>query len=59
MVPAESDKVTLTKKMQVLRRAQARLAGMALAGTKRASDELIEDRKAEARSAASGAEDRL
>ena len=58
MVPAESDKVTLTKNMQVLRRAPALLAGRALTGAKLASDELIEDRRAEARSAAGGAKDR-
>lgn len=52
MVLAESDKVTLTKKMQMLKRAQARLAGMALDGTKLASDELIEDRKVEVHPAA-------
>ena len=58
MILAESDKITLTKKMQALRRAQALLAGMALTGTKLASDELLEDRRAEARSAAGGAKDR-
>ena len=45
----QGDEVTLTTKMQMLRRAQARLAGMGLAGTKLASEELIEDREAEAR----------
>ena len=58
MVPAKADKVALTNKMQALRRAQARLAGMALVETKLVSDELIEDRRAEARSAAGGAKDR-
>ena len=46
----QGDEVTLTTKMQVLRRAQARLAEMALAGDKLASEELIEDREAAARS---------
>ena len=45
----QGDEVTLTTKMQLLRRAQARLAGMALGGTKLASEALIEDRRAEAR----------
>ena len=54
----QGDAVTLTTKMQVLRRAQARLAGMALAGTKLASEELIEDREAAARSELSDAQDR-
>lgn len=58
MVPAETNRVTLTRKMQALRRAQARLARMALKGTKLAPDELIEDRRAEARSESGGAEDR-
>ena len=44
----QGDEITLTTKMRVLRRAQARLAGMALAGTKPASEELVEDREAEA-----------
>jgi bifunctional DNA-binding transcriptional regulator/antitoxin component of YhaV-PrlF toxin-antitoxin module len=40
--------VTLTTKMQALRRAQERLAGTAPTGTKLVSEELIEDRLAEA-----------
>ncbi len=43
------DHVTLTSRMQELRRAQDRLAGIAQNGRKLASDELIEDRRAEAR----------
>ena len=54
----QGDEVTLTTKMQVLRRAQARLAGMGLAGTKLASEELIEDRRAEARLESDDATDR-
>ena len=41
--------VTLTTKMQALRRAQERLAEVAPTGTKLVSEELIEDRLAEAR----------
>ena len=41
--------VTLTTKMRELRRAQERLAEIAPAGSKLLSDELIEDRQAEAR----------
>ena len=52
------DQVTLTTKMQALRRAQARLAGMALTGTKLASKELIENRRAEARMECDDAADR-
>lgn len=40
--------VTLTTKMQALRRAQERLAGTAPTGTKLVSEELLEDRLAEA-----------
>ena len=54
----QGDEVTLTTKMQVLRRAQARLADMGLAGTKLASEELIEDRRAEARLESDDATDR-
>ena len=43
------DHVTLTSKMRELRRAQDRLSGIARAGRKLASDELIEDRREEAR----------
>ena len=45
----QGNEITLTTKMQVLRRAQARLTGMELAGNKLASEELIENRRAEAR----------
>ncbi len=41
--------ITLTTKMQALRRAQERLVGIAPTGTKLVSEELIEDRLAEAR----------
>ena len=54
----QGDEITLTTKMQVLRRAQAQLAGSLLAEKKLVSEELIEDRQAEARSEASGAKDR-
>lgn len=43
------DHVTLTSRMRELRRAQDRLAGIAQTGRKLASDELIEDRRADAR----------
>ena len=43
------DHVTLTTRMRELRRAQDRIAGIAQTGCKLASDELIEDRRAEAR----------
>lgn len=43
------DHVILTTRMRELRRAQDRLAGIAQRGRKRASDELTEDRRAEAR----------
>ncbi len=43
------DHVTLTTRIRELRRAQDRIAGIAQAGCKAASDELIEDRRAEAR----------
>ena len=42
--------VTLTTRILVLRRAQERIAGIAQKGRNLASDELIEDRRAEARS---------
>ena len=45
----EGDEVTLTTKMQALRRAQALLAGLAPTGTKLVSEELIEDRATAAR----------
>jgi len=41
--------VTLTTRMQGLRKAQDRIARIARTGAKLASDELIEDRRAEAR----------
>ena len=41
--------VTLTTRMLKLRRAQERIAGIAQKGHKLASDELIEDRRAESR----------
>jgi len=41
--------VTLTTRMQGLRKAQDRIARIARTGGKLASDELIEDRRAEAR----------
>ena len=43
------EQVTLTTKMLELRRAQERITAIAQAGHKLASDELIEDRRAEAR----------
>ena len=43
------DHVTLTTRIRELRRAQDRIAGLAQAGRKLASDELIDDRLAEAR----------
>ena len=43
------EEVTLTTKMQALRRAQARLAELAPPGSRLASEELIEDREAAAR----------
>jgi len=54
----EGDEVTLTTRMQALRRAQARLAGLAPAGTKLVSEELIEDRAAAARLESRDAQDR-
>lgn len=42
------DAITVSTKMRVVRRAQTRLAGVAPAGTQLASEELIEDREAEA-----------
>lgn len=50
--------VTLTTKMQALRRAQARLGAMTPTGVRLASDELIEDREAAARLESSDARDR-
>ena len=41
--------VILTTKMQALRRAQERLAGIAPTGARLVSEELIEDRRADAR----------
>ena len=43
------NQVTLTTRMRELRRAQDRIAGIAQTGPKLASDELIEDRRADAR----------
>ena len=43
------DHVTLTTRIRELRRAQDRIAGLDQAGRKLASDELIDDRLAEAR----------
>ena len=54
----EGDEVTLTTKIQALRRAQARLAGLAPAGTKLVSEELIEDRATAARLESGDAQDR-
>ena len=54
----QGDEVTLTTKMQALGRAQARLAELAPAGAKLASDELIEDRVAAARLESGDAQDR-
>ena len=54
----QGDEVTLTTKMQALRRAQARLAGIAPAGTKLVSEELLEDRAAAARLESSDAQNR-
>lgn len=54
----QGDEVTLTTKMQALRRAQARLAGMAPVGTKLVSEELIEERVAAERLESSDAQDR-
>ena len=44
------EEITLTTKLRELRRAQDRLAKFAREGSKRLSDELIEDRRAEDRS---------
>ena len=54
----QGDEVTLTTKMQALRRAQARLAGLAPAGAKLVSEELIEDRVVAARLESGDAQDR-
>ena len=45
----QGDEVTLTTKMQALRRAQANIAELASAGTNLASEELIDDRAVAAR----------
>ena len=50
--------VILTTKMRALRRAQERLAGIVPTGSKLMSEELIEDRRAEARRESEDAEDR-
>ena len=52
------DEVTLTTKMQALRRAQARLADLASPGTRFISEELIEDREVAARLESGDAQDR-
>ena len=54
----EGDEVTLTTKMQALKRAQARPAGLVPAGTKPVSEELLEDRATEARLESGDAQDR-
>ena len=54
----EGGEVTLTTKMQALRRAQARLAALVPAGTKLVSEELIEDHATAARLESSDAQDR-
>ena len=54
----EGEEVTLTTKMQALRRAQAQLVGLAPAGTKLVSEELIEDRAMAARLESGDAQDR-
>ena len=54
----QDDNVTLTTKMQALRRAQARLGGPMPAGTKLVSEELIEDRAVAARLESSNEQDR-
>ena len=54
----EGDEVTLTTKIQALRRAQARLAGLVPAGTKLVSEELIADRATAARLESGDAQDR-
>ena len=54
----QGNEVTLTTKMQALRRAQAQLAGLLPAGTKLVSEELIEDRAAAARLESGDAQDR-
>jgi len=43
------DHVTVTTRMRELRKAQERIAGISQTGRKLASNELIEDRRAEAR----------
>ena len=45
----QDDAVTLTTKMQALRRAQANIAELASTGTNPASEELIDDRAVAAR----------
>ena len=50
--------VILTTKIRALRRAQERLAGFVAAGSKLISEELIEDRRAEARRESEDAQNR-
>ena len=50
--------VILTTKMQALRRAQERLVGIVPTGSKLMSEELIQDRRAEARRESEDAQDR-
>ena len=50
--------VILTTKMRALRRAQERLVGIVPAGSKLISEELIEDRRAEARRESEYGQDR-
>lgn len=50
--------VILTTKMRALRRAQERLVGVVPAGSKLLSEELIEDRRAEARRESEDGQDR-
>ena len=54
----QDDTVTLTTKMQALRRAQARLGGPLPPGTRLVSEELIEDRAVAARMESGDAQDR-
>ena len=54
----QGDEVTPTTKMQALRQAQTRLAGMAPTGTKLVLEELIEDRAAAAHVESGDAQDR-
>ena len=50
--------VILTTKMRALRRAQERLVGIVPSGSRLISEELIEDRRAEARRESENAQDR-